>query len=118
MPLFGGYLAFVALKEAITISFTQVWKWWLGNQLIITELMMKKFSMLGCILLVMANDPYFLKKIGDAAKALSGIINPEEEHHKQPKWVSGVLLVARLLISSLFFYVGYNEIVRQVLVCQ
>lgn len=114
VPLFGSFLAFVALKEAVTLVFTQLLRAWAqGQGVFINELMVKKFSVLGCVTLMVANDPYFKKKITDAAKALMGLIVSEDRQDKRSKWVSVALLVARLLISTLFLYIGWGEVTRQ-----
>jgi hypothetical protein len=75
--------------------------------------MVKKFSTLGCVMLILAKDPYFNKRVTSGAKALVGLITSEDSKGISQR-ASFVLLTARLLISSLFLYVGYGEITRQV----
>jgi uncharacterized membrane protein YphA (DoxX/SURF4 family) len=118
LPFFGSYLAFIALSDSITITYTQITKWlFYSQQLYINELMVKKFSILGCIILLMLNDPYFKEKVDLSTKALFGLV-ANEENEKFSKKMSAVLLVARLLISSLFLFVGYGEISRQIVLSQ
>jgi len=112
--IFGSILSFVACKDAVAISYAQFAKWWFySNPLYINELMVKKFSILGCILLVLWNDPFFKQQFGNTTKAFVGLIMSEGNKEKTTKKASAVLLAARLLISSLFLFVGYGEIKRQ-----
>jgi len=111
--IFGSFVVFAALKDSMTITYYQLTRWLVYSQpLYINELMVKKFSTLGCMLLILASDPYFKEKIGSSAKALVGLIIKEDKGATSKK-ASIVLLTARLLISSLFLFVGYGEITRQ-----
>jgi len=117
--IFASFVAFAGLKDSLTITYFQFKRWLSFNQpLYINELMVKKFSTLGCIILILANDPYFKKKMTSGAKALVGLITSEDSKGSISKRSSLALLLARLLISSLFLFVGYGEISRQIALTQ
>jgi len=112
--IFAWFLLFVAGKDAFEIMYTQIYKWWsLGQSLYINELMVKKFSLLGCVFLLLVNDPFFKQKIDTGAKALAGLVSSDQPKYNITTKMSIVLLAARLLVSSLLIFVGYGEISRQ-----
>jgi len=113
--IFAWFLLFIATKDALEILSSQLTKWWsLGQPLYINELMVKKFSMLGCVFLVLVNDPFFKERIDGGVKALAGLVSSDQPKYNITTRMSIVLLAARLLISSLLIFVGYGEISRQI----
>ena len=53
-------------------------------------------------------------KLDHTSKALKGLVLSDEPRFKVSARLSVVLLVVRVLLSTLFLYVGYGEIKRQV----
>eukprot|EP01116_Phalansterium_solitarium_P022869 TRINITY_DN772_c0_g1_i2.p2 TRINITY_DN772_c0_g1~~TRINITY_DN772_c0_g1_i2.p2 ORF type:complete len:323 (+),score=143.78 TRINITY_DN772_c0_g1_i2:105-1073(+) len=112
--IFCLVLAVLAFLDASEIIQRQLIGWWYhGYIFYINELMVKKFSMLGAIVMVAVADPFFKKTIDSTTKALQGLIGKEDPKHAIGRRTSIILLVVRLLMSSLFLYVGYGEIKRQ-----
>jgi alanyl-tRNA synthetase len=89
-----------------------------GKSLYINELMVKKAAIVGALLMVLVNDPYFKEKIDHTSKALQGLLLKEQPKYRISQRTSVVLLIVRVLISSLFVFVGYGEIKRQIAVSQ
>ncbi|KAH3731581.1 family transcriptional regulator [Pelomyxa schiedti] len=111
---FGVVLALLAGLDAGSIIISRLFQWlFLGNSLYINELMTKKLSMLGCIIMVLVNEPHFKKKVDITQRALKGLIGPDEPRYHVSQATSVVLLIVRALISGLFLFVGYGEILRQ-----
>jgi len=111
--IFAWVLSFEALKDTVHISWHQFAGWWYhGESLYINELMVKKFSMLGCVILVLITDPFFKEKIDSSKKALNQLIVDSPKFTFSNK-ISIALLISRILISTLFLFVGYGEITRQ-----
>jgi len=76
------------------------------HRFVITELIVKKLAIFGsCLLLVVE---LFKGKL-----VFSGVVDPDAGSKKTTKQ-SVVILIARLLISSLFLYIGIVEIDRQI----
>jgi len=112
--LFGLVLTLLAASDTGHIIYQQFVSWWfMGRELYINELMVKKFSMLGSMVMVLVNDPFFKQTIDSTTKALHGLIAKDEPRHHISRRTSVILLIVRLLISSLFLFVGYGEITRQ-----
>lgn len=112
--LFGLSLCILAFLDAWHIIWQQIVAWWWYNRdLYINELMVKKFSMLGAIVMVVVTNPFFKQTIDTTTKALQGLLAKDEPKHNINRRTSAVLLVVRVLISSLFLFVGYGEIKRQ-----
>lgn len=112
--LFGSVLFLLALNDAAHITYNQLHVWLVdGHELYINELMVKKSAMMGSVLMIVVNDPYFKTTIDHTSKALSGLIVSDQPKYKITARLSLALLLVRVLISSLFLFVGYGEIKRQ-----
>lgn len=116
-----------AFLETIEILAIRVWRWlFVGETLYLNELMVKKFSTLGCSIMIIVNDPGFSSTVDQARQALSGLITDDDDGGAVSKLVSpgaprrvthktsAVLLAVRLCIAILFIFVGYSEILRQI----
>mmetsp|Transcript_45705 Transcript_45705/g.112018 ORF Transcript_45705/g.112018 Transcript_45705/m.112018 type:complete len:328 (-) Transcript_45705:97-1080(-) len=112
--VFATVVMLLAMRDAGAISYHQFYEWWYrGQQLYVNELMVKKFSMAGAVLMVLVHDPFFKTKLDNTRRALEGLITADQPTIKITTRVSIALLVVRLLISSLFLFVGYGEVQRQ-----
>jgi uncharacterized membrane protein YphA (DoxX/SURF4 family) len=110
----GSVLFLLALNDAAHITYNQLYVWLVdGHELYINELMVKKAAMMGSVLMIVVNDPYFKTTIDHTSKALSGLIVSDQPKFKLTTRISLALLLVRVLISSLFLFVGYGEIKRQ-----
>jgi uncharacterized membrane protein YphA (DoxX/SURF4 family) len=108
-------LFLLALNDAAHITYNQLYVWLVhGHELYINELMVKKFSMMGSVLMIVVNDPYFKTTIDHTSKAFSGLVLQDQPKYKITARLSVALLLVRVLISSLFLFVGYGEIKRQI----
>lgn len=68
-------LMLFAFIEAVEITTNRIYHWIVrGGQLYLNELMVKKFSMLGCTLILMLNDPSIRSSIDKARDAFYGLI--------------------------------------------
>eukprot|EP00038_Savillea_parva_P011681 m.199306 g.199306 ORF g.199306 m.199306 type:complete len:308 (-) comp20710_c0_seq1:121-1044(-) len=103
-------LAAVATYDVLHIFSNQFSVWWVHGTLYINELMVKKLSLLGAIGLILVhryqNNP---KKHGSAVAGL--LMTKAEEVMSDRKSV--MMLVGRLLMSTLFLFVGISEVRRQ-----
>eukprot|EP01108_Squamamoeba_japonica_P001896 TRINITY_DN184_c0_g2_i1.p1 TRINITY_DN184_c0_g2~~TRINITY_DN184_c0_g2_i1.p1 ORF type:complete len:401 (+),score=136.37 TRINITY_DN184_c0_g2_i1:24-1205(+) len=114
--IFGIVLVVLAAKDALAITYTQLALWLVhGHELYINELMVKKFSMTGAMVMVLVNDPYFKTTLDHTSKALKGLVLTDEPKFKVSARLSVVLLIVRMLLSTLFLYVGYMEVKRQLM---
>eukprot|EP00048_Salpingoeca_helianthica_P017677 m.238516 g.238516 ORF g.238516 m.238516 type:complete len:283 (+) comp21827_c0_seq1:3-851(+) len=104
--IFGSILAFIAACETVNIAYNQFLVWYTYGYLYINELMVKKFALLGCSLLVLSQHFEAPSKLLFGAIPFSG--NKEMSTRK-----SALMLAGRLLMSVLFLYVGITEIQRQ-----
>ena len=80
------------------------WQWLFGRGLYINELMAKKFSLLGCVALMIASIAQ-----ASSQTAFSGMLL---ESRGTSNRISLALLFGRLLIAVLFLYVGLSELHR------
>eukprot|EP00009_Paramoeba_aestuarina_P007519 CAMPEP_0201523974 /NCGR_PEP_ID=MMETSP0161_2-20130828/21033_1 /ASSEMBLY_ACC=CAM_ASM_000251 /TAXON_ID=180227 /ORGANISM="Neoparamoeba aestuarina, Strain SoJaBio B1-5/56/2" /LENGTH=218 /DNA_ID=CAMNT_0047923219 /DNA_START=408 /DNA_END=1061 /DNA_ORIENTATION=- len=88
-------------------SFTNLYRQLMHGHFTLTELIVKKLAIFGsCLLLVV---DFFQGKLTFSP----GTLNPEAPNAKKTTKQSIVILIARLLISTLFLYIGVVEIVRQ-----
>lgn len=77
-------LMLFAFIEAVEILTNRIYHWIVrGGQLYLTELMVKKFSMLGCTLILMLNDPSIRSTIDRARDAFYGLIVDNDEDSDQ-----------------------------------
>lgn len=81
-----------------------------GHGLYFNELMVKRLAMLGCLAMVLGRA--LLENDAKSKSTFAGLLL-EDDRPSMARNRSGVLLVARLLISLLFIFVGYSEIKRQ-----
>mmetsp|Transcript_23450 Transcript_23450/g.61414 ORF Transcript_23450/g.61414 Transcript_23450/m.61414 type:complete len:310 (+) Transcript_23450:250-1179(+) len=106
----AAVMAAIAGYDVLHIFANQLTVWWVHGSLYINELMVKKLSLLGAIGLILAH-----RYQADASKRSSQVagllITKAEEVMSDRK--SLVMLVGRLLMSSLFLYVGVTEVIRQ-----
>ena len=126
MHIFGVVLLLLAFKDAAHITYNQLYVWlFMGHDLYINELMVKKFSMMGSMAMILVNDPFFKTTIDHTSKcvgskhchsthrsqsycrALKGLVLTDEPKYRISQRLSVVLLVIRILISTLFLFVGY-----------
>lgn len=113
--IFGSILVLLAAKDAGHITYNQLYIWLVyKHDLYINELMVKKLSMTGAMVMILVNDPFFKTAIDRTSKALSGLVLKDEPKYAISKKLSVILLIVRILISSLFIFVGYGEIKRQI----
>lgn len=105
---FSVLLAIIAFQESSNTLYHAWEVWWIQNgPLYINELMVKKLSLFGAVLLIVA------AKVKDTVKsgAVAGLLLATTTTMSTRKSVA--LLIGRLLMSSLFLYVGITEIQRQ-----
>jgi len=111
--VFGLVLLLLSMKDAYSILSHQFSEWWYqGKELYINELMVKKASTIGAVLMLLLQDPYFKQRVDNTSKALQGFITDDKIPDISKK-KSLLLLLVRLLISSFFLFVGYGEVTRQ-----
>ena len=100
--------AFLMLTDIVVDSYLLVariaWQWLFGRGLYINELMAKKFSLLGCVAMLIAVTVQKQQKKSSFGMLLEAT-GPTTK-------VSLVLLLSRLLIAVLFLYVGLSELHR------
>eukprot|EP01105_Mastigella_eilhardi_P026231 TRINITY_DN746_c0_g1_i2.p2 TRINITY_DN746_c0_g1~~TRINITY_DN746_c0_g1_i2.p2 ORF type:complete len:189 (-),score=47.57 TRINITY_DN746_c0_g1_i2:68-634(-) len=74
--------------------------------------MMKKVCICGCVIIVLLHIPKFKQMLRERThQALQGLLIVDEPN-RTGSLLSALLLVVRVLISSLFLFVGYGEIWR------
>lgn len=72
-------LVIFAFLEVIEITSNRIYHWIVrGGELYLNELMVKKFSMLGCTLVLMLNDPSIRLSIDKARDAFYGLVDEDE----------------------------------------
>mmetsp|Transcript_504 Transcript_504/g.1404 ORF Transcript_504/g.1404 Transcript_504/m.1404 type:complete len:211 (+) Transcript_504:102-734(+) len=81
------------------------YQWVYGRGLYINELMAKKFSLLGCVGMLIT----VTLQSRERRKSTPGLLNQPEERSTR---VSLALLFGRLMMSVLFLYVGLSELHR------
>jgi len=103
------YCAYVMLADTLVDSQQLLWHicraWLSGRGLYINELMAKKFSLLGCVGLMIATQQQARERSSSFAGGLL-------EGAALSNQLSLAVLAGRLLIASLFLYVGLNELHR------
>ena len=100
--------AFLMLADIVVDSYLLVvriaWQWLFGRGLYINELMAKKFSLLGCVAMLIAVTVQKQEKKSSFGMLLEAA-GPTTK-------VSLALLLSRLLIAVLFLFVGLSELHR------
>ena len=100
--------AFLMLSDIVVDSYLLVvriaWQWLFGRGLYINELMAKKFSLLGCVAMLIAVTVQKQEKKSSFGMLLEAA-GPTTK-------VSLALLLSRLLIAVLFLFVGLSELHR------
>merc|ERR1719230_2544871 len=98
----------VMLGDTLVDSYMLLWRigmnFLYGHGLYINELMAKKFSLLGCVALMIASIAQ-----GNSRTSFSGMLL---ESRSVSNRISLALLFGRLLIAVLFLYVGLSELHR------
>jgi len=101
------------VKDVIAVGGRIVMVWMHAHFFYVNELMIKKLSMLGCTLLMLASVPENRSK--SRSKAMSGMLTPDGAMNAAgavSTAKSALLLAARLLVACLFMYVGVQEVAR------
>ena len=82
-------LVLFAFLEVIEITSQRVYHWIVsGGQLYLNELMVKKFSMLGCTLILMMNDPSIRSSLDKARDAFYGLVVDDDCYEDEATSVS------------------------------
>ena len=104
----GPALAVFSAWDTLVIFKGQLSRWFSGHNVAVTELMVKKLAIFGsCLMLI-------VEQLKGKVNIFTGdITNPDATEQKNKKQ-SIILLVARLLMSSLFLYIGILEVQRQI----
>jgi len=112
--IFGIILALLAAWDASQLIYHQLYLWIVnGQELYFNELMFKKTSMMGSVVMILINDPYFKTSIDRTSKAFQGLVLKDEPKYAISQKLSISLLIVRILMSTLCFFIGYGEIKRQ-----
>lgn len=106
----GSLMTAVAFFDALKILVTQLTVWYTHGYLYINELMVKKMSLLGAAILILVLN---WKETSRRTSQVAGMLLDKAESVMSDK-KSAVMLTGRLLISTLFLYVGVTEIQRQI----
>ena len=108
--VFGIVLALLALYDASMLIGHQLSLWMFnGQEFYFNELMFKKTSMMGSVVMILINDPYFKKEVDRTSKAFQGLVLKDEPKYKISEKLSIALLIVRLLMSTLCLFIGYGE---------
>lgn len=109
-----GYAGYVLMAAAAIYSGETVWSqanmWWAGYGIYFNELMVKRLALVGCTAMVLGR--HLLELNAKHTAGFAGLLL-EESKDTMEKKRPFVLLIARLLISLLFLFVGITEINRQ-----
>lgn len=105
----GSLMTTIAFYDASAILLNQLKVWWVHGHLYINELMVKKMSLLGAAVLVLAMNWQGEQR---RTSQVAGLLLEKAENVMSDQ-KSIVMLVGRLLMSTLFLFVGYTEIKRQ-----
>jgi len=101
--------AYVMMADTLVDSYLLLWRivqqWAYGHGLYVNELMAKKFSLLGCVAMMMASQ----HQAKERPSSFSGLLL---EGGALSQNLSVAVLIGRLLIASLFLYVGLHELHR------
>ena len=110
MSVVGWVLLAEVSKDCASLLWGVFLTWWYRGNLYLNELMVKKLSMLGvtCLVIYNAYDSAGQKK----ANPMAGLLMSDPGRAQSGK-DSAILLVSRLLLTSLFIWAGQAEIRRQ-----
>ena len=101
--------ACVMMGDTLVDSYLLLWRisyqWLYGRGLYINELMAKKFSLLGCVAMMIASSVQASAK----SSSFPGLLMESAELSTR---LSVAMLIGRLLIAVLFLYVGLTELNR------
>jgi len=100
-------VALYAMYDSCTIFGQQLVYWYQMGSLYINELMVKKLSLFGAVGLLLAHKWQTERK----KNAMAGLLLSSVEEMTDSKSVA--MLAGRLLMSTLFLFVGWSEVVRQ-----
>jgi len=106
----GILLSIDVVKDVLHVGARIALVWVNAHFFYVNELMIKKLSMLGCTLLMIASVPEHRGKA--KSKAMSGALMGEGANTTAGTAMSFLLLAARLLVACLFMYVGVSEVTR------
>jgi len=103
--------AYVMMADTLVDSFLLLWRimlqWLFGRGLYINELMAKKFSLLGCVAMMIAVQ-HQAKERTSSSLLSAGLLDGSVLSNN----ISVAVLIGRLLIAVLFLYVGLHELHR------
>jgi len=105
--IFGSFFVLIATVDTGTILWNQFMVWYSYGYLYVNELMVKKFALLGCSILILA------QRYQVGSKMIFGSIPFASGSKEMSTRKSAIMLVGRLFMSVLFLYVGVTEIQRQ-----